>query len=240
MTHQLPPEHFQGKTVSEHLIEARKKGAFARGEMHGSELPGHLAAGAETAQEIAAALLLLATIQAPFLLLWFFALGWTLWKTGRAAIRGWAKLERLHRVIEEERWEILHHRDQEKEELQELYRAKGFEGKLLDEAISVLMADDNRLLQVMLEEELGLRLEAYEHPLKQALGALLGAGAAVALLFIGAQLWQTTGLIASAFVVAALGAGLSAHFEKRSILKATVWNLALLFLTAAILYFFAR
>ncbi len=35
------------------------------------------------------------------------------------------------------------------------------------------MADDNRLLRVMLEEELGLTLEAYEHPLKQAFGALL-------------------------------------------------------------------
>ena len=58
----------------------------------------------------------------------------------------------------EERFEIAHHRGQEKEELTELYALKGFKGELLDQVINVLMADDNRLLSVMLEEELGLEL----------------------------------------------------------------------------------
>ncbi len=240
MTHQLPPEHFQGKTVSEHLIEARKKGAFARGEMHGSELPGHLSAGAESAKEMAVILLLLTIIHTPLLLMTLLALGWTIWKSGRAAIYGFAKLERLHLVIEEERWEIQHHREQEKEELKELYSAKGFEGKLLDEAVCVLMADDNRLLQVMLEEELGLKLEAYEHPLKQALGAAVGSVLSAGILLLCSFFFPPFGLLSAAPLVVLTGASLSAHFEKRSVLRAAVWNLALLFFSASILYFFVR
>ena len=36
------------------------------------------------------------------------------------------------------------------------------------------MANDNRLLQVMMEEEMGLTLRIYEHPLKQGFFAALG------------------------------------------------------------------
>ena len=65
-----------------------------------------------------------------------------------------------------------------------MYEQKGLSGDLLDQVIEVLMADDNRLLRVMLEEELGLTLESYEHPLKQAAGAGLGVLSA----FLGAVL----------------------------------------------------
>ena len=166
MTHQSPPLHFKGREVAEHLKEARKKGAFAASEIHGTELPGHLSAGTDSAKETALVLLLFWLLLQPFdlaplPLLGLFAVGWLIWKTGRSALLGWARLERLHRVIEEERYEIEHHRDQERQELKELYYAKGFEGKMLDDVIEVLMADDNRLLQVMLEEELGLSLEVH-------------------------------------------------------------------------------
>jgi hypothetical protein len=110
-----------------------------------------------------------------FLMLSLFSFGWAVWKTGRSALLGWGRMERLHRLIEEERWEIQHHRAQERRELGEMYRAKGFDGKLLEEVLDVLMSDDNRLLKVMLEEELGLTLEAYEHPLRQAIGALFAS-----------------------------------------------------------------
>ena len=96
---------------------------------------------------------------------------------------GWSRLERLHRVIEEERWEIEHHRPQEREELRALYAAKGLRENSSMRSIEVLMADDNRLFQVMLEEELGLTLEAYEHPLKQAFGAFFGAHCSALCLF---------------------------------------------------------
>ncbi|MBI2809614.1 MAG: VIT1/CCC1 transporter family protein, partial [Candidatus Melainabacteria bacterium] len=170
-----PGEHFRGKTVPDHLKEARARGALASAEIHGTEMPGHFAAGADTAKETAFALLFLWVIfshylapELTFLFLVLFCAGWTIWKTARSALLGWARMERMHRVIEEERWEIEHHRTQERQELTEMYHAKGLEGKLLEEVIEVLMSDDNRLLRVMLEEELGLTLEIYEHPLKQA------------------------------------------------------------------------
>lgn len=236
MTHQMPPEHFKGKRVAEHLRDARLKGAYASSEMHGSELPGHLSAGAECAKETALLFLLLWTLGAPFLMMVLLALAWMIWKCGRSAIAGWAKLERLHRVIEEERYEIEHHREQEKEELRELYQAKGFQGKLLDEAVEVMMADDNRLLKVMLEEELGLTLEVYEHPLKQAVGAALGALLAAGILLLAHYFWPVWGLPLFSFVVVGLSSSYSARFERRAILPALVWNLSLTLFCALILY----
>jgi vacuolar iron transporter family protein len=237
MTHQVPPGHFQGLSVSEHLKMARKKGVIASEELHGSELPGHLAAGAETAKEMAVGLLFLWILGSTLFPLLLFAIAWTLWETGRFALAGWAKLERLHHLIEEERWEIEHHRDQEKEELQALYEAKGFQGKLLDEVVDVLMADDNRLLKVMLEEEIGVSLEVYEHPLKQALGAALGALASATLLLIGQNFWPSWGIPLLSFLNIGTAAYLSALFEKRSPLPALIWNISLALFCAGSLYF---
>ena len=72
---------------------------------------------------------------------------------------GLGRLERLHRVIEEERWEIEHHRQEEREELAALYQAKGLTGKLLDDVVATLMADDNRLLQSCSKRRWGLLLK---------------------------------------------------------------------------------
>ena len=146
MRDQLPPMHFKGKQVLEHLKEARKKGAYVASEIHGTELPGHFSAGVDSSKETAVILLFLWILLFPFNLpmlplLGLFSLGWLIWKTGRSALLGWARLERLHRVIEEERYEIEHHRDQERQELKELYSAKGFEGKLLDDAVEVMEED---------------------------------------------------------------------------------------------------
>ena len=155
----------------------------------------------------------------------------------RSAILGWARLERLHRLIEEERWEIEHHRPQEKEELRALYAAKGFSGKLLDEAVEVLMADDNRLLQVMLQEELGLSLESYEHPLKQAAGAFAGALGAALLMAAGLFLLPFWGAVAAAALIIAIASGAVARLEKNAPLPAIVWNLAVAALASGAAYF---
>ena len=142
--------HFAGKKPLQHVIEARRKGKLAASEIHGAELPGHYVAGADSAKETSLLLILLWTLleelsvpSFQWIILLFLS-AYLVWKIGRSAILGWTRLERLHRLIEEERWEIEHHRPQEKEELKELYAAKGFSGKLLDEALEVLMADDNR------------------------------------------------------------------------------------------------
>lgn len=240
-------DHFEGKSVVDHLREARTKGAMAAAEIHGTEMPGHIAGGADAAKETALAGLIIWVIssqlfssQKTFLLLTLFFCGWLIWKCGRSALLGWARMERLHRVIEEERWEIEHHRTQEKQELTELYRAKGLTGKLLEEVIDVLMADDNRLLRVMLEEELGLTLEAYEHPLKQSAGAGLGviiAGGSLLLAYLASPLWAIPAMAALILMIAAT---ITAKLERNRVVYAVVWNLAIGGLTGGGVYFITQ
>lgn len=67
--------------------------------------------------------------------------------------------------LERERSEIRDHFEHECEEVRELYAAKGFHGPLLDQVVDTLTSDDDRLLKVMMEEELGLLVHHMTHPL---------------------------------------------------------------------------
>lgn len=238
------PPHFEGRSVKEHLKEARSRGSIASAEIHGIEMSGSIAAGADSAKEITLLLLIVALSLTPFLppdKLFVYAClvagGWVLWKTARSALLGWSRIERLHRLIEEERWEIEHHRAQEKQELKEMYEAKGFEGKLLDEVVEVLMADDNRLLRVMIEEELGLSLEAYEHPLKQAWGSFLGALSSSLLCLGGLWLFHFWGLVGAGALSIAAACTLSAKLERNRAWNLIVWHFATVILVVGSLYF---
>jgi hypothetical protein len=244
MTLPPPSEHFQGKTVVEHLKEARTRGALASAEIHGTEMPGHFSAGADAGKEMAVILLILwivlphfLTMQQTWMLMLLFSTGWIVWKTTRSALLGWSRIERLHRVIEEERWEIEHHREQEKEELTEMYLAKGLTGKLLEEVIEVLMADDNRLLRVMLEEELGLTLEAYEHPLKQAFGAFCGTLISAAICLFGFWIHPDFGLPFLVALITILCTTIAAKLERNRVWNSIIWNLAVFGLIAGTVYF---
>lgn len=234
--------HFHGKVPLDHVTEARRKGKVAGSEIHGEELSGHYSSLGSCAKETAILIVLIISIQPTIdpKLLGSLLFGWLVWKTGCSALLGWRRLERLHRLIEEERWEIEHHRPQEKEELTALYTAKGFSEKQLAEVVEVLMADDNRLLQIMLEEELGLNLEAYEHPLKQAAGAAIGALTSSLILlagFILLPLWVTF-LFAATIIAAA--SGFTAHAEKNLPLQAIIWNLATAFLAYGCTHFISQ
>lgn len=229
------PPHFEGEEALQHVIEKRVQGVAAKTEIHGEEVPGHISAAADTARDMAILLLLIWAIlpqlqlarEHLLLLLAGISAGWLAWKVGRSAWIGWSRLERLHRLIEQERYEIEHHRGQEREELVAMYQLKGFEGQLLDDVVDVLMADQDRLLRVMLEEELGLTLEVYEHPLKQAAGALLGGVGALGLAFVGLFLWPAYGICLATALSLALGSYLTAAFADNRLLPAIVWNLAL-------------
>lgn len=239
-------EHFKGKSVADHLKEARKRGAIASGEIHGTEVPGHISASADSAKDTAIAFLILWAVASAFVLktlfpiLLTFSFGWLIWKAGRSALLGYARLERLHRVIEEERWEIEHHREQEKQELREMYEVKGFKGELLNQVVETLMADDNRLLRVMLEEELGLSLEVYEHPLKQSFGAGLGALLS-SLLILGAYyFFPNFGVPLLSVIIVIISAYITATLEKRQPLGSVTWNLTLTLFAGGAAYFLAR
>ncbi len=85
-----------GRRTSERGAHERHAGVP---EIHGTEMPGHFAAGADAAKETAIALLILWVLSSHFFslnLIWYsasflFSAGWILWKTGRSALLGWAR-----------------------------------------------------------------------------------------------------------------------------------------------------
>lgn len=245
MTEQPQPAHFKGKEALEHVAEAQAKGILSSTEIHGSEIPGHISAGADAAREVALLFLIIWLILSrvlpsndlPFSLLIVFSLSWLFWKTGRSAWLAWFRLERMHRIVEQERWEIKHHRKQEREELKELYKTKGFEGQLLEDVCDVLMADDDRLLRVMVEEELCLSLSSYEHPLKQAAGAAIGTFISALLCLLSLYFIPLWGLWSICFFIIAVAAGISAYYEGNRLIPAIVWNLGLAACTTGTIYF---
>lgn len=239
------PAHFKGKEAIAHVVEAQAQGKISSAEIHGTEIPGHISAGADAARESSVVFLLfwivLIQLNQPLsIILTFlaiFSVGWLVWKIGRSAWLGWSRLERLHRVLEQEKWEIEHHRQQEREELKVLYQAKGFEGRILEEVLDVLMADGDRLLRVMIEEELGLSLEVHEHPLKQSLGAAFGTLISIFCTFSAILIYPSYGILISSLIVTAFAAGISASHEQNRLVPAIVWNLGLLVLSSGFVFF---
>lgn len=242
------PVHFGGKDAVGHVAEAQARGLAAKTESHAHETPGHLSAFADSLRETALLLALFwgilsqLTLKSPYIELATALLcsSWLIWKIGRSAWLGWSRLERLHRVVKEEKWEIDHHRKQEREELKALYAVKGFEGQLLEDVLDVLMADGDRLLRVMVEEELGLTLEQTEHPLKQAWGAALGSISALMLGFIGIFFFGYVGIIFATFLCASLAAAMAAYYEQNKLIPAIIWNLGLVALPLATAHFIGQ
>ena len=238
-------EHFKGKSAVAHVAEAQARGLIVAAESHGTEIPGSLAAATDAARETSIVLLLLSLFSAvlplnisqTLLFLSLFLCGWFLWKAGRSAWLGWARLERLHRILEQERWEIEHNREQEREELTALYAAKGFSGHLLEEVMDVLMADQDRLLKIMVQEELGLSLEVYEHPLQQSLGAAVGVILAGMMGICGYWIYPPYGLYLAAILVVGASSILAARAEGNRLIPALVWNLSLVLLAVLVTKF---
>lgn len=239
------PTHFKGKDALHHVIEAQVEGIVSASEIHGTEISGHLSAAGDAARETAILLpiiwLLLTSLKdsssSNLTLLIIFSCGWLLWKTGRSAWLGWFRLERLHRVLEQERYEIEHHFQQERDELRVLYAAKGFEGKLLEEVLDVLMADNERLLKVMVEEELGLSLATTEHPLKQGLGAAFGVLAAALLCLSFLFVWPEYGMYLGAAITISIASAITAYLTQNETIPAIIWNLGLAVLAIGCVFF---
>lgn len=237
--------HFKGKDAHTHINEVKGKEGAAFGEIHGAEAPGHIGAFADGMRELSFLLLLLFAsfftlhLEHGTLFKIFIAasIGLILWKTCRSGWLGWMRLERLHRLINQEKYEIEHHREQEREELLALYSAKGFQEPLLGTIVDHLMNDSDRLLKVMLEEEMGLNLEAFEHPLKQALGAFLGTLSSALLFGIFFYFMPFWGPFIAAFLLLSGGALVTAYMNQNHLVNALVWTLAIATLSAATTYF---
>lgn len=237
-------DHFDGKTATAHILEKQSEAILSH-EAHGEEMPDQLAAACESCKETTFLMLLLSIFliddqRSLFPILIVVGFGWLIWKMGRRAWQGWAHLERLHRLIEQEKNEIVHNRPQEREELVALYRLKGFEGKLLDDVVDVLMADQDRLLKVMLEEEMGLNLEIHQHPLEQAMGAGLGVFMALGLTLFSFYFCSLIGLIVASFILISVSGAILAHYKKNRIIQTVIWNLSLASLAFGAAYFLCQ
>jgi VIT1/CCC1 family predicted Fe2+/Mn2+ transporter len=66
------------------------------------------------------------------------------------------KFEKHQRI---EYWEVDNLPEKEREEIREIYEAKGFEGELLDQVVEVITADKDRWVDVMMKEELNMTRE---------------------------------------------------------------------------------
>jgi VIT1/CCC1 family predicted Fe2+/Mn2+ transporter len=77
--------------------------------------------------------------------------------------------EILQSEIKREEFEIENTPEEEKKEIENIYRDKGFEGEELKRVVGKITSNKDIWLKTMLTEELGLNLEILGNPLKGAL-----------------------------------------------------------------------
>lgn len=236
---------FNLKETIDHLAATKASGILTSTEQPGIENHGSWLSGSDAAKEMAMGILLLNLFLSAchfvsheiFWLVLLFTLSWSLWKGGRSAWLGWSQLEKLHRLLALEKHSIVHDRIKSREELSVLYSAKGFKDKLLEEVLDVLMANENRLLLIMVEEKLNLTLEKYEHPLKQGLGAFTGSIFSGFLMLAGISILPINSLYITAILIIGLASAIAAKVEGNHPITAVVWNLSLATLVYGCAYF---
>lgn len=89
-----------------------------------------------------------------------------------------SKIDNYKKHKQVEYWEVDNLPEAETEEVRDIYRAKGFEGELLEQVVEVITADKDRWVDVMMKEELKMQKEL-KSPFK------MGAVTYVAFILIG-------------------------------------------------------
>lgn len=160
-----------------------------------------------------------------------------------AAVATRVHLRYLEQELERERCEIRDNPEHEREEVRALYAAKGFSDPLLTEVTDILCADDDRLLKLMMEEELGLFIHHVNHPL--LVGLWNGAGAAAGALLLAVPVcfqhpditlgWMPAGTCTLLLAIAAF----NAYSTRRSLFPLWALWLAIAAMTGGATYYLA-
>lgn len=151
-----------------------------------------------------------------------------------------AQVEYYAAELDRERHEIRTNPEHERDEVRALYAAKGFSDPLLSQIVDTISADEDRLLKVMMEEELGLSLYHVNHPLVVGLWNFAAALAVGLALCLPAALsrpefahgWMPTG---GAILLSAT-AWLSARFTGRSLIEFLTVGVLMAVVTGGVAY----
>lgn len=146
--------------------------------------------------------------------------------------------------LERERREIREHFDLEVEEVRALYAAKGFHEPLLSEVVETLSADEDRLLKIMMEEELGLSMHHIQHPMIVGATNFLAAVAAglafsLPMLWFPAESAPTWILIVGVMLLLVIAA-LSAWASRRAFVEFAAASLLLSAVSGGTVYLLTR
>ena len=120
--------------------------------------------------------------------------------------------EILESEIKREEFEIESVPEKEKDEIEEIYRAKGFQGEVLDKVVTTITSNKKVWLKTMLTEELGVNLEIVGNPLRGAL-VMFGSFLIGGILPILPYFVVKAGLISSSYAIAsAIGISIISSF----------------------------
>ncbi|WP_375793872.1 VIT1/CCC1 transporter family protein [Chlamydia sp. 12-01] len=178
-------DHFKNATPEEHLKTVRDQHGVCIGEPH-TTIKGFFYHLASDALSTGIFLFFIRTLA--FLLpisqgtqvevLFSLGLGWIFYRGCLKAKKAWSYMELSHRFMLQEKEEIEKHPEQERLELNVIFKNQGFKSPLLEEMVDYVSSDSTLLLDTMIREELHISMENFPHPLKQGgtriLGGLIG------------------------------------------------------------------
>ena len=155
-----------------------------------------------------------------------------------------AQVQHYAAELDRERTEIREHPQHERDEVQALYEAKGFREPLLSQIVDTLTADDDRLLKVMMEEELGLSMHANNHPLvvgvwNASSGLVAGLALALPLVWLPPE-WAAVWVIAGGLALLAILSQLASWTTQRSGFEFFSVALVIAVVTGGVVYFLSE